>query len=101
MKFSLLIFLFFLSHFSFAQTANGDSSIANIRKIFTAYCTQKENTESAANKDLFTRSVKAIKVVKNENDMLLLVNVWMYYDPTDFPSREWIEPVFSIINRLH
>ncbi|VXC09757.1 conserved hypothetical protein [Flavobacterium sp. 9AF] len=33
--------------------------------------------------------------VENEEDLELLINMWMYYDPTDFNSRDLIFEVLK------
>ena len=33
-----------------------------------------------------TESLKSLTVVTDKADLELLINVWMYYDPTDYPD---------------
>jgi hypothetical protein len=42
-----------------------------------------------------TRSLQNIKLAKNPSDLELLINVWMYYDPTDFPSRPLLKKILK------
>ncbi len=67
-----------------------NNSIQNIQKIFENYIKYDESTDSPDNKDLMTISLKSLTKVSNPDNLELLINVWMYYDPTDFPSRELV-----------
>lgn len=40
-------------------------------------------------------ALTALQQSVSDKDLPLLVNVWMYYDPTDFPTRSLIEPIFK------
>ncbi len=72
-----------------------NKSIQNIQKIFENYINNEESTDSPDNKDLMTRSLKSLTKVSNSDDLELLINVWMYYDPTDFPSRELVVDILT------
>ena len=74
-------------------------SIQNIRKVFENYIRYNESTDSPGNKDLMNSSLKSLNKVSNTDYLELLINVWMYYDPTDFPSRELVLNVLKI-NKL-
>ena len=43
-----------------------------------------------------TYSLKLLDKVTEPNELEILINVWMYYDPTDFPSRDL---VFNILQK--
>lgn len=60
--------------------------IDNIRKVFEDYIKYQESTDSQDDKDLMTKSLKSIENVSDKDHLDLLINVWMYYDPTDFPD---------------
>lgn len=60
--------------------------IDNIRKIFENFIKYQESTDSRDNKDLMSKSLKSITAVTNKDELELLINVWMYYDPTDYPD---------------
>jgi hypothetical protein len=60
--------------------------IETIRIIFNEFISNQESTDTDFNKELMTNSLKSITVVKDKNDLDLLINVWMYYDPTDYPD---------------
>lgn len=94
LKSLLLISFLFLASKPFAQTTPTDSAIAVIQKIFLSYRKQSENTETEKNKIAFTNAVQSISVVPGPKKLMILVEAWMYYDPTDFPTRNLLEPVF-------
>jgi len=58
----------------------------NIRYVFEDYIQYQESTDSQDDKDLMTKSLKSIASVTDKDDLDLLINVWMYYDPTDYPD---------------
>jgi hypothetical protein len=58
--------------------------IKNIRNIFEDYIQYQESTDSQEDKALMTKSLKSISTVINKDDIDLIINVWMYYDPTDY-----------------
>lgn len=58
--------------------------IDKIRKIFENYTKHQESTDSPDNKELMSKSLKTIKSLSNKDELGLLINVWMYYDPTDY-----------------
>ena len=68
---------------SFWNELNTDY-IKNIRYVFEDYIKYQESTDSQENKDLMSKSLKSITILTNKDELNLLINVWMYYDPTDF-----------------
>ncbi|WP_291117920.1 hypothetical protein [Flavobacterium sp. UBA6135] len=68
--------------------------IKNIRYVFEDYIQYQESTDSQADKDLMTKSLKTLTTVIDKDDLDLLINVWMYYDPTDYPD---IPEIFRIL----
>src|SRR5690606_36218333 len=72
------------------QITNQDKTIKqhidNIRTVFENFIKYQESTDSPTNKDLMSKSLKSLIVVTNPEDLELLINVWMYYDPTDYPD---------------
>jgi len=95
MKYFFATTLSLSSLFLFGQSGDSqDSSINTINKIFNSYIKKSENIDSKKNKELFTKVVKSLKNVTDQKNLLVLVNVWMYYDPTDLPTRELVEPIF-------
>lgn len=72
-----------------------DKPIAVIKKTFDDYVSNEESTDSDKSKDLMSKSIKAIGVITSAEDFEILINVWMYYDPTDFPSRDLVYSVLE------
>jgi hypothetical protein len=68
--------------------------IDNIRRIFDNYIKYQESTDSKENKELMSKSLKSITMLSNMDELELLINVWMYYDPTDYPD---ITDVYRIL----
>lgn len=69
--------------------------IQNIRTIFEDYIQYDESTDSPGSKDLMANSLKSLTRISNPTDLELLINVWMYYDPTDFPTRDLVVEVLQ------
>lgn len=58
-----------------------------IRAIFANYLYYGESTDSDDHKHAMTKSMEKLDGKKlTADDLQLLINVWMYYDPTDFPD---------------
>ena len=60
--------------------------IKNIRYVFEDYIQYQESTDSQDDKNLMSQSLKSLTIVTDKADLDLLINVWMYYDPTDYPD---------------
>lgn len=67
--------------------ASNKEAITAIQTIFDDYVKHQESTDSKSNKERMTKSLASIKRVTDPNELELLLNVWMYYDPTDYPSQ--------------
>ncbi|MGB3527453.1 MAG: hypothetical protein WBB32_15975 [Flavobacteriales bacterium] len=63
--------------------------------MFKEYIAQEEDTDSPASKEAMQQALKTLQTSAHPSDLPLLINVWMYYDPTDFPTRELIDPIFE------
>jgi hypothetical protein len=74
--------------------SNHKKPIEAIRKIFEEFISYEDGLDSDENKNTLTDAVKSLPEALTENDLSLLVDVWMYYDPTDFPTRDLILPIF-------
>lgn len=72
----------------------GMEIIKNIHSIFENYIEFDESTDSHENKELMSKSLKSLNVVTDKDDLNLLINVWMYYDPTDFAE---INEIYRIL----
>jgi hypothetical protein len=64
--------------------------IFSIKTIFDNYIQYNESTDSKGNKDLMTSSLENLKIITEPAEYDLLLNVLMYYSPTDFPSLHLI-----------
>lgn len=62
--------------------------IEKIKKIFMNYVKFSESTDSQKDKVEMESSLNLLRKLNNPNDIKLVLNVWLYYDPTDFPSRQ-------------
>ena len=63
-----------------------DKPIVVIKRIFNNYIEYEESTDTFKNKELMSESLKSLTNIETQEDLELLINVWMYYDPTDYPS---------------
>lgn len=70
--------------------------IITINRIFENYIEFEESVDSEENKRLMISSLKNINKLTDAEDFELLINVWMYYDPTDFNEDELILNIFKI-----
>ncbi|MDB5256178.1 MAG: hypothetical protein JWM14_873 [Chitinophagaceae bacterium] len=79
------VFLILTSLSVFAQEKkNQETPIQTIKRVFDGYVKYGESTDSKVNKADMTKSLQALKTVTQPEDLELLINVWMYYDPTDY-----------------
>jgi len=60
--------------------------IKKIQTVFEDYIQYQESTDSKDDKDSMTKNLKSLTIVTDQDDLDLLINVWMYYDPTDYPD---------------
>ena len=60
--------------------------IKNIRYVFEDYIQYQESTDSQDDKNLMSQSLKSLTIVSDKQELILLINVWMFYDPTDYPD---------------
>ena len=74
--------------------------IKNIRYVFEDYIQYQESTDSQDDKNLMIKSLKSLAIVTDKDELDLLINVWIYYDPTDYPD---IPEIYRILknNRPH
>lgn len=70
-------------------------AINSIEKVFEDYIKYQESTDSQEDKELMTKSLESLNSVKSQNDLEILINVWLYYDPTDFPTRKLVYRVLK------
>lgn len=68
--------------------------IKTIERIFNQYNEFEESTDSRDNLDSLKQSLKILEKGKlSKTDLTLIINVWMYYTVTDFPTRMYAENV--------
>jgi hypothetical protein len=89
----LLTGLYSLSFFAQATPPRTETPIKTVDRIFKEYV-KFNDSDSDDNKSKMEKSFLAVKDNCRPVDLELLINVWMYYDPTDFKTRELIEPIF-------
>jgi hypothetical protein len=76
------------------KASSSETPIKTVNRVFKEYIKYSESTDSQENKDTVSKALKLLQASSKEKDLSLLIEVWMYYDPTDFPTRELIEPIF-------
>jgi len=70
------------------------SPIKTIERIFNQYNEFEESTDSQDNLDSLKQSLLILeKGILSKTDLTLIINVWMYYTVTDFPTREYTRSV--------
>lgn len=77
------------------QRTQVNSAIQSIQRVFDDYIQYHESTDSQNDNDLMKQSLESLNAVKNPSDLELLTNVWLYYDPTDFPTRKFVYRVLK------
>jgi len=66
--------------------------IGTIKRVFDQYNTNEESTDSPDNLDSMRRSLQILETQKvSEGDLMLMVNIWLYYTVTDFSTLEYVE----------
>jgi hypothetical protein len=92
-----LILAFIVStNFIVHGQAKHTDHIKSIKYIFEDYIQYQESTDSPDDKALMTESLKSLTVVTKKEELELLINVRMYYDPTDFPSIPEIDRILKL-----
>jgi hypothetical protein len=77
------------------QRTQINPAIQSIEKVFEDYRKYQESRDSQDDKELVMRSLESLNSVKSQNDLEILINVWLYYDPTDFPTRNLVYRVLK------
>ena len=91
MKFLGLIFFLAVDFSVFGQNEN--LAIKKIDKIFDNYIKQKEHVDSEDNQVEMQLALKTLESNCDIKYFPKLIEVWMYYDPTDFPTRKFVYQV--------
>jgi hypothetical protein len=79
---------------SLAEGKQNAHLIKTVKRVFEEYTKNQESTDSQDNKDSLIFALNQVDSTLSNDELSVLVNVWMYYDPTDFPTRELTETVF-------
>ena len=72
-----------------------ESPIKIVDKVFREYIKYSESTDSRDDKEAMQSALQALQAKHDTKDLDILINVWMYYDPTDFPTGDLIMPIFE------
>ena len=91
--FSVVLLLIFGTTFG-QKKRKTETPFLTIHRILDNYLTNPEATDSQENKDSMMKALKTLQHSGVEDELYLLINVWLYYDPTDFPTRVLINPIF-------
>lgn len=65
-------------------------ALKTIKKIFDEFVTYEDGLDGEDNKNAMTQSLKSLNEVTEPKDLELLINVWNYYDPTDYSCRNLV-----------
>lgn len=69
--------------------------IRSIQTLLTQYIEFQESTDSEENKKRMEEHLTSLKGIRKYSDFEVLLNVWLYYDPTDFPARDLVFQVLK------
>jgi len=73
-----------------SDTAGQEEAIQVLKGIFEAYTAHEEGIDSEDNKNAVTQHLRRLGTVRRREDLMLLINMWHYYDPTDYSCRQMI-----------
>lgn len=91
MKLLGLTFLLTIQLSVFGQ--DQEQSFKKIKQIFDNYIKQNESPDSENNKIEMQLALKTLQTNCDTKYFPTLIDVWMYYNPTDFPTREYVLPI--------
>jgi hypothetical protein len=69
--------------------------VQSISNIFRTYTSGAESTDSPSNKEEMLKGIESIEKLTDSASLRLILNVWLYYDPTDFDIRNPIEALLK------
>ena len=93
MKVIGLLFLLAISLTAFGQSESQSQSVRTVDRIFAGYIKQNESTDSEVNRIEMELALKSLQAECDIKYFSRLIDVWMYYDPTDFPTRRLVMPI--------
>jgi len=73
-----------------ADTLKQAKAIKTLRDIFEDYKQNEEGIDSDDNKNAVTKSLQTLKGLTDPKDYELLINIWEYYDPTDYSCKQLV-----------
>ena len=93
MKLLGLLFFLTINISAFGQSGNQKHSIKQIDQIFDNYIKLNESPDSEDNKIEMESALKSLQEKCDTKYFPKLIDVWMYYNPTDFPTRQLVKPI--------
>jgi len=92
----LTLLLVLISSIGFSQTKNLNSkNIKTIRHIYSEFISSEEDTDSEDNKTAMTKAIKSLKDNLSVKEIDLLIEIWLQYDPMDFPTKDLVLPILK------
>jgi hypothetical protein len=95
MKFLVTIYFLSCGVLAAGQVTKDNEPIKVVKQIFENYIKQQDSPDSKDNKMKMETALRVLQTKNNTEDLELLINVWMYYMPTDFPTQDLIKPIFQ------
>ena len=92
---ALFLFVFAANAQSPAEAKSHRESINKIKIIFETYTNSRDSTDSEAHRVQMKKSLEKLGPTTEQEELELLINVWMYYNPTDFPARKLVLTVLE------
>ncbi|MFT3796132.1 hypothetical protein [Flavobacterium sp.] len=89
----ILLFLWFVQS-ALAQQQT-ETPLQTVGRIHSAYIAQTETALAQEQRQQMQSALEQLQQSATTEDLPLLLNVWMYFDPTDFPTRELISPILA------
>jgi len=95
MKKQLFLFIL-LTNISFSQSKNNNSEYLKvIKQIHTEFISAEEDTDSEDHKTAMNHALKSIKGTLSVKEIDLLIQVWLQYDPMDYPTKDLVFPILK------
>lgn len=96
MKKVFFLLLLFINFTIYSQAKNSNAAyIKTIREIHKDFIFNQEDTDSQDNKKAMKNALKSLKNNLKSNDIKLIIEVWMDYDPMDYPTKELVLPLLK------
>jgi hypothetical protein len=87
MKIKLIIFVLLQSSLIFAQQP---TPLQELKAVFTEYVKYPESVDEQEDKDRLILALKKVEEQKISNCIPVIIDIYLYYDPTDFPTRDLV-----------